>query len=247
MSINSRTALITGASAGIGAAFARHLASEGYALLLVARRLDRLKELANELTAQHGVRCDVFAADLNDPAAPEEIVAFAQSQGIAIDVLINNAGISKNGMSWKLAPRDFNEVIAVNLTAPFLLCHGVIPSMRTHNFGRIINISSVVAQTGVPGTVAYAASKAGILGMTKTIAKEVANQSITCNALALGYFDQGMISEVSEELQQQIIAQIPKSRLGGVETILNTIDWLLKEESDYITGQTISLNGGLFT
>jgi NAD(P)-dependent dehydrogenase (short-subunit alcohol dehydrogenase family) len=119
--------------------------------------------------------------------------------------------------------------------------------MRANNYGRIINISSVVAQTGVPGTAAYAASKAGILGLTKTLAKELANQSITCNALALGYFNQGMITEVSEEMQEQIISQIPKKRLGGVETILTTIDWLLKEESDYITGQTISLNGGLFT
>ena len=104
-----------------------------------------------------------------------------------------------------------------------------------------------MAQTGVPGTVAYAASKAGILGLTKTIAKELAGQPITCNALALGYFDQGMISEVSTEMQEQIISQIPKNKLGGVETILTTIDWLLKDESDYVTGQTISLNGGLFT
>ena len=236
--MDKKVILITGATGGLGSAMVKHFEKQDVRLVL-----HTFQQEPFDVACEHAW----FKADLRDENQVQNLVASVMANFGRVDVLINNAGISKNGMSWKLAPRDFNEVIAVNLTAPFLLCHGVIPSMRTHNFGRIINISSVVAQTGVPGTVAYAASKAGILGMTKTIAKEVANQSITCNALALGYFDQGMISEVSEELQQQIIAQIPKSRLGGVETILNTIDWLLKEESDYITGQTISLNGGLFT
>lgn len=236
--MDKKVILITGATGGLGSAMVKHFEKQDVRLAL-----HTFQQEPFDVTCEHAW----FKADLRDENQVKNLLASILANFGRVDVLINNAGISKNGMSWKLSPADFNEVIAVNLTAPFLLCQGVIPGMRTNNFGRIITISSVVAQTGVPGTVAYAASKAGVLGMTKTIAKELANGAITCNALALGYFDQGMISEVSEEMQQQIISQIPKNRLGGVETVLTTIDWLLKEESDYVTGQTISLNGGLFT
>ncbi len=236
--MDKKVILITGATGGLGSAMVKHFEKQDVRLAL-----HTFQQEPFEVECEHAW----FKADLRDENQVKNLLASILANFGRVDVLINNAGISKNGMSWKLPPADFNEVIAVNLTAPFLLCQGVIPGMRTNNFGRIITISSVVAQTGVPGTVAYAASKAGVLGMTKTIAKELANGAITCNALALGYFDQGMISEVSEEMQQQIISQIPKNRLGGVETVLTTIDWLLKDESDYVTGQTISLNGGLFT
>jgi NAD(P)-dependent dehydrogenase (short-subunit alcohol dehydrogenase family) len=236
--MEKKVIMITGATGGLGSAMVKHFENQDVKLALHTFQQDPF-----DVSCEHAW----FKADLRDENQVKNLISSVLANFGKVDVLINNAGISKNGMSWKLAPADFNEVIAVNLTAPFLLCQGLIPAMRETNFGRIINISSVVAQTGVPGTAAYAASKAGILGLTKTIAKELANQSITCNALALGYFDQGMISEVSPEMQEQIISQIPKSRLGGVETILTTIDWLLKNESDYVTGQTISLNGGLFT
>ncbi|AEA44818.1 SDR family NAD(P)-dependent oxidoreductase [Fluviicola taffensis] len=236
--MDKKVILITGATGGLGSAMVKYFEKQDVKLALHTFQQDPFD-----------VRCEHawFKADLRDQNQVKNLIASILANFGRVDVLINNAGISKNGMSWKLSSADFNEVISVNLTAPFLLSQGFIPSMREHNFGRIINISSVVAQTGVPGTVAYAASKAGILGMTKTIAKELASFSITCNALALGYFDQGMITEVSPEMQEQIINQIPKRKLGGVETILNTIDWLLKDESDYVTGQTISLNGGLYT
>lgn len=236
--MDKKVILITGATGGLGTSMVKHFEKQDVRLAL-----HTFQQEPFDVACEHAW----FKADLRDENQVKNLLASILANFGRVDVLINNAGISKNGMSWKLSPADFNEVIAVNLTAPFLLCQGVIPSMRANNFGRIITISSVVAQTGVPGTVAYAASKAGVLGMTKTIAKELANGAITCNALALGYFDQGMISEVSEEMQQQIISQIPKNRLGGVETVLTTIDWLLKDESDYVTGQTISLNGGLFT
>lgn len=236
--MDKKVILITGATGGLGSAMVKHFEKQDVRLAL-----HTFQQEPFEVECEHAW----FKADLRDENQVKNLLASILANFGRVDVLINNAGISKNGMSWKLSPADFNEVIAVNLTAPFLLCQGVIPGMRTNNFGRIITISSVVAQTGVPGTVAYAASKAGVLGMTKTIAKELANGAITCNTLALGYFDQGMISEVSEEMQQQIISRIPKNRLGGVETVLTTIDWLLKDESDYVTGQTISLNGGLFT
>lgn len=236
--MDKKVILITGATGGLGTSMVKHFEKQDVRLAL-----HTFQQEPFDVACEHAW----FKADLRDENQVKNLLASILANFGRVDVLINNAGISKNGMSWKLSPADFNEVIAVNLTAPFLLCQGVIPGMRANNFGRIITISSVVAQTGVPGTVAYAASKAGVLGMTKTIAKELANGAITCNALALGYFDQGMISEVSEEMQQQIISQIPKNRLGSVETVLTTIDWLLKDESDYVTGQTISLNGGLFT
>jgi 3-oxoacyl-[acyl-carrier protein] reductase len=236
--MDKKVILITGATGGLGSAMVKHFENQDVKLALHTFQQDPF-----DVNCEHAW----FKADLRDENQVKNLLSSILANFGKVDVLINNAGISKNGMSWKLSPADFNEVIAVNLTAPFLLCQGVIPGMRTNGFGRIINISSVVAQTGVPGTVAYAASKAGILGLTKTVGKELAKDPITCNALALGYFDQGMISEVSPEMQEQIISQIPKNRLGSVETILTTIDWLLKDESDYITGQTISLNGGLFT
>ena len=236
--MDKKVILITGATGGLGSAMVRYFENQDVKLAL-----HTFQQEPFDVNCEHAW----FKADLRDENQVKNLLASILANFGKVDVLINNAGISKNGMSWKLSSADFNEVIAVNLTAPFLLCQGVIPGMRANGFGRIINISSVVAQTGVPGTVAYAASKAGILGLTKTVGKELAKDPITCNALALGYFDQGMISEVSPEMQKQIIAQIPKNRLGSVDTILTTIDWLLKDESDYVTGQTISLNGGLFT
>jgi NAD(P)-dependent dehydrogenase (short-subunit alcohol dehydrogenase family) len=236
--MDKKVVMITGATGGLGSAMVRHFEKQDVKLALHTFQQDPF-----DVNCEHAW----FKADLRDENQVKNLVSSVLANFGKVDVLINNAGISKNGMSWKLSSADFNEVIAVNLTAPFLLCHGLIPAMRSNNFGRIINISSVVAQTGVPGTAAYAASKAGILGLTKTIAKELAGQPITCNALALGYFDQGMISEVSAEMQEQIVSQIPKNKLGGVETVLAAIDWLLKDESDYVTGQSISLNGGLFT
>jgi NAD(P)-dependent dehydrogenase (short-subunit alcohol dehydrogenase family) len=204
------------------------------------------------LHAFHGetyeLSCDHawFHADLRDEAAIEQLVKSVVAHYGKVDVLINNAGISRNGMSWKLPTEAWNDVMAVNLTAPFLLMKAVIPGMRERRYGRIISISSIVGQTGMAGTAAYTATKAGLIGLSKTIAKETATSGIAVNTLALGYFDAGMISEVSPELQEQIIKQIPKQRLGDTATILATIDWLLQSEADYVTGQTIGLNGGLY-
>lgn len=227
---------ITGATGGLGTAMVRHFETTGVRLALHAYQQDTF-----DVACEHAW----FQADLRDEAGIPALVRQVLDRFGRIDVLINNAGISRNGLSWKLDAADWNDVMAINLSAPFHLMKAVLPGMRAQQHGRIISISSVVAQTGVAGTAAYAASKAGLLGLTKTVAKETATSGITVNALALGYFDSGMISEVSPELQEQIRLQIPKQRLGSVDTILTTIDWLLQPASDYVTGQTISLNGGL--
>lgn len=230
--------LITGATGGLGKEMAAHFAAKGARLALHTFREETF-----------GVPCDHawFPADLRDAEAIPQLVQQVLERFGRIDVLINNAGISRNGVSWKLSSDDWNDVLAINLSAPFHLIKAVLPGMRERQHGRIVSVSSVVAQTGVAGTAAYAASKAGLLGLTKTVAKETATSGITVNALALGYFDTGMITEVAPELQEQIRLQIPKQRLGSVDTILSTLDWLLLPASDYVTGQTISLNGGLFT
>lgn len=229
--------VITGASGGLGSEMARYFAERGYCLALHCHSGDTFS-----VACEH----EWFRADLTDESSVAEFTQAITERFGRVDVLINNAGISRNGMSWKLGLADWNEVMAINLTAPFLLSAAFLPHMRERKFGRIISISSVVAQTGVPGTAAYAASKAGLLGLTKTLAKETASSGITVNALALGYFDKGMISEVSEPMLTEIVQSIPKKKLGEVKTILKTLEFLLSEEADYITGQTINVNGGMF-
>ena len=229
--------VITGATGGRGSEMVKHFEQQNVRLAL-----HTFQQEPFDVACEHAW----FKADLRDPQQIDTLIAAILANFGRIDVLINNAGISKNGMSWKLSDADFNEVVAVNLTAPFKLIKGFLPKMREQKSGRIISISSVVAQTGVVGTAAYAASKAGLIGLTKTVSKETATNGITVNCLALGYFNVGMIDEVAPEMQAQIIQAIPQQQLGSVATILATIDWLISKEADYITGQTISLNGGLF-
>ncbi len=229
--------VITGATGGLGSEMVKHFEQQNVRLAL-----HTFQQEPFDVACEHAW----FKADLRDPKQIDTLIAAILANFGRIDVLINNAGISKNGMSWKLSDADFNEVMAVNLTAPFKLIKGFIPKMREQKSGRIISVSSVVAQTGVVGTAAYAASKAGLIGLTKTVSKETATNGITVNCLALGYFNVGMIDEVAPEMQAQIIQAIPQQQLGSVATILATIDWLISKEADYITGQTISLNGGLF-
>ncbi|MEN9977684.1 MAG: hypothetical protein RLZZ569_309 [Bacteroidota bacterium] len=229
--------VITGATGGLGSEMVKHFEQKNVRLAL-----HTFQQEPFDVACEHAW----FKADLRDPKQIDTLIAAILANFGRIDVLINNAGISKNGMSWKLSDADFNEVMAVNLTAPFKLIKGFLPKMREQKSGRIISVSSVVAQTGVVGTAAYAASKAGLIGLTKTVSKETATNGITVNCLALGYFNVGMIDEVAPEMQAQIIQAIPQQQLGSVATILATIDWLISKEADYITGQTISLNGGLF-
>jgi NAD(P)-dependent dehydrogenase (short-subunit alcohol dehydrogenase family) len=229
--------VITGASGGIGQSLLQGLASENHTLIgLYHQHVPALSE-----QNVHPVSVNLLQ--------PEEIMSAAktilESYG-SVDVLINNAGISHSAVSWKQSLEEWQETIAVNLTAPFMLCKEFIPSMKSNGWGRIINITSIVGQTGAVGTSAYAASKAGLTGLTKTIARELATVGVTSNAIALGYFNTGMIRDVPTPLQHGIIDQIPMRRLGDPETILSTIRWLMSEEAGYVTGQVLPLNGGMF-
>ena len=162
-------------------------------------------------------------------------------------MLINNAGLSHSSMSWKTSADSWRSTMALNLDAPFYLAKFSIPFMREAKSGSIINISSIVAQTGFIGTASYAASKAGLIGLTKTLSKEVAASGINVNALALGYFNTGMINDVPEEMKETITENIPMKKLGDPATVCKTIEYLISKEAKYVTGQTINLNGGMYS
>lgn len=235
--MEKKTILITGASGGMGTAMASWFSNGPYRLVL--HYFDHLPGIAESQHIYH------VKADLRNQEDIKTLITQLNDQFGGIDVLINNAGISRSAMAWKVTDEDWGDTMAINLNAPFYLSKGFIPGMRQQKFGRIINISSVVAQTGNAGTSAYAASKAGLIGLTKTLSKELANANITVNALALGYFETGMISDVPFEQQQKIIQGIPAGRLGSTDTVCKTIEWLLSDEAGYVTGQVINLNGGL--
>jgi NAD(P)-dependent dehydrogenase (short-subunit alcohol dehydrogenase family) len=235
--MEKKTILITGASGGMGTALTDWFLRGNYHLLL--HYFDHVPSTPESENVTH------LRADLRDPDQISTMMKEISHRSGGVDILINNAGISRSGMSWKITSDDWDETMSVNLNAPFHLTKAAIPHMRSSKYGRIINISSVVAQTGNVGTAAYAASKAGLIGLTRTLAKELASSGISVNALALGYFETGMISDVPLEQQAQIIQGIPAGRLGSTDTVCKTVEWLLSDEAAYVTGQVINLNGGL--
>jgi NAD(P)-dependent dehydrogenase (short-subunit alcohol dehydrogenase family) len=235
--MDKKVIVITGASGGIGRELATFLNTEKHHLILHSFHHEIPIDISDNIT--------FVKADLTKSIEIDRMVELILSKFGKVDVLINNSGISRNAVTWKTTDADWEETLLVNLTAPFKLCRAFIPAMRKQNGGSIINITSVVAQTGVVGTAAYAASKAGLIGLTKTMAKELAANNIGVNALSLGYFEKGMISNVPEDLKNEIVAQIPMKKLGSVQTICKTISWLIDDETSYVTGQVINLNGGL--
>jgi NAD(P)-dependent dehydrogenase (short-subunit alcohol dehydrogenase family) len=236
--MEKKVILITGASGGMGKEITKWFNTDQYKLVL-HYHLHPVDLEASDSSFH-------IQADLREEKQITEMVDAALKHFGRIDILINNAGISNSAMSWKTDFEAWKETLAINLDAPFLLSKAVIPSMRSNNFGKIINISSVVAQTGAIGTAAYAASKAGLIGLTKTLSKELASNNISVNALALGYFKIGMIDDVPLEIQETIIQTIPKKELGNPSAVCKTIEWLISDEADYVTGQVINLNGGMY-
>ena len=234
----NKTILIIGSSGGLGTELVKYFEEKGYNLAL---------HYLNNPPTTSAQNVKTYQADITQESDVEKLIASVVADFGAIDIVLHNAGVSKNGMSWKIGTDDWNETIAVNLTGPFLVSKHVIPHMRSANFGRILFMSSVVAQTGFVGTAAYAASKAGLLGLTKTLAKELANKNITVNAVALGYFNVGMIDDVPLEMQEQLKTNIPVGDLGNPEQLGALINYLMSDQANYLTGQTLNLNGGLYS
>ncbi len=237
--------LLTGASGGVGRSLIKGLSDAGYELaLLYHDNFDELTSIIQEVKPKN--RIGLFKADLRSEAAIKEMAASVFTEFGRVDVLVNNAGTSHSAMCWKQELSDWDNIISLNLTAPFLMCKYFVPFMRAAAYGRIINVSSVVAHIGMPGTTAYAASKSGLEGFTRSLAKEVVNKNITVNNLAYGYMDAGMIDVLNDEMKAIVRAMIPANKFGPTDDILSAILYLADEKSTYVTGQTLHLNGGLF-
>lgn len=239
--LTGRSALVTGASGGIGGAIARALHGAGASVALSGTRRDALDELQSEL----GERTYVTPADLSDPESVEGLVGAAEAAMGAVDILVNNAGLTRDMLSMRLADADWQTVLDVNLTAAFRLSRAALRGMMRRRWGRIINIASVVGVTGNPGQANYAASKAGLIGMSKSIAQEVASRGITVNCLAPGMITTAMTDKLTDEQKARILSLVPVGRLGNADEIAAGTLYLASEEASYVTGQTLHINGGM--
>lgn len=239
--LSGKGALVTGASGGIGAAIARTLHAHGASVALSGTRAERLDALAAEL----GERSHVVPADLSDPAAVDELPAAAEEALGSLDILINNAGLTRDNLAMRMKDEEWQVVLDVNLTAAFRLSRAVLRGMMKSRWGRIISVTSVVGATGNPGQVNYAASKAGLTGMTKALAQEVASRNITVNCIAPGFIETAMTDALSDAQKEAIMARIPAGRLGSADDVGVCALFLASDDAAYVTGQTIHVNGGM--
>ncbi|MDF1716432.1 MAG: 3-oxoacyl-ACP reductase FabG [Antarcticimicrobium sp.] len=239
--LTGKTALVTGASGGIGGAIARALHGAGATVGLSGTRTEPLEALAAEL----GERAFVLPCNLSDPAAVEALPKQAAEVMGGVDILVNNAGITRDNLFMRMSDDEWQSVLDVNLTATFKLCKGVLRGMMKARWGRIVNISSVVGATGNPGQGNYAASKAGVIGMSKSLASEVASRGITVNAVAPGFIATAMTDKLTDDQKAKINAQIPAGRMGAPEEIAAAVLYLASPEAAYVTGATLHVNGGM--
>ncbi|SLN15726.1 3-oxoacyl-[acyl-carrier-protein] reductase FabG [Roseovarius litorisediminis] len=239
--LTGKTALVTGASGGIGSEIARVLHGAGATVGISGTRVEPLEALAAEL----GERTHVLTCNLSDAEAVDALPKQAQTALGGLDILVNNAGITRDQLFMRMSDDEWNSVIDVNLTATMRLCRGAIRPMMKARWGRIINISSIVGATGNPGQANYAASKAGMIGMTKSIASEVASRGITANAVAPGFIATAMTDKLTEEQKAVIYAKIPANRMGTPHEIAAAVLFLASSEAGYINGATLHVNGGM--
>jgi len=239
--LNGKTALVTGASGGIGGAIARSLHQAGAVVALSGTRREALDELADEL----GVRTHVLPCNLGDDAAVAALPGEAEAAMGTLDILVNNAGMTRDGLFMRMKDEDWDLVMKINLTSAFKLSRGVLRGMMKRRWGRIIGITSIVGVTGNPGQGNYVATKAGMIGMTKSLAAEVASRGITANCIAPGFIATPMTDALNDKQREAITGNIPAGRLGAPEDIAAAALYLASEEAGYVTGQTLHVNGGL--
>jgi 3-oxoacyl-[acyl-carrier protein] reductase len=239
--LTGKTALVTGATGGIGAAIARVLHKAGATVAISGTRAAVLDELKAEL----GDRVHVIACNLSDAADVEKLVPAAEAAMGSVDILVNNAGITRDGLAMRMKDEDWNAVIDVNLTAGFRLARAAMRGMMKKRWGRIVNITSVVGVTGNPGQANYVASKAGVIGLTKSLAQELASRNVTVNAVAPGFIATPMTDVLNEKQREGILGRVPAGRLGSPDEIAAAVLYLVSDEAGYVTGQTLHVNGGM--
>ena len=239
--LEGKCALITGASGGIGGSIARALYAQGAKVALSGTRIDPLKALADDL----GDRAFILPCNLSDVDAVKALPQKASEEMGGIDILVNNAGITKDNLFMRMSDDDWHQVINVNLTSTMHLMKSVMRTMMKQRFGRIINITSIVGVTGNAGQVNYAASKAGMIGMTKSFAQEIATRGITANCIAPGFIETAMTAELPENVIKNMLDAIPQGRMGQADEIAASVAFLASNEASYITGQTLHVNGGM--
>ena len=243
--LEGRIALITGASQGIGRACAIELARAGATVALAARSEEKLEAVANEIRATGGT-ASAFKLDVASEDEIKSVVKAVVAQFGKLDILVNNAGITRDQLVMRMKRADWDAVITTNLTAAFLLSQQVISPMLKQRWGRIINITSIFGQIGQTGQANYAASKAGLIGLTKAMARELASRSITVNAVAPGYIETAMTEVLAPELKEQVLKMIPLGRAGSDLDIAHAVKFLASDEASYITGEVLNVNGGMF-
>ncbi|HLW75635.1 MAG TPA: 3-oxoacyl-[acyl-carrier-protein] reductase [Bryobacteraceae bacterium] len=235
--MTNRTALVTGANRGIGLACAKALAAAGAKVVLAARDVAKLEQAAREIQGASFVELDL--------ASPDSIKAAFAKAG-RIEILVNNAAITKDNLALRMKKDDWDAVLATNLTGAFLAIQQALPGMMKERWGRIVNISSIVGETGNPGQSNYVASKAGLIGLTKSLAQEMASRNITVNAIAPGFISTDMTASLSDDLKSAMLARIPLKRLGTPEDVAAAVRFLASEEAGYITGHVLDVNGGMY-
>ncbi len=242
MQVKTRVAVVTGASQGIGRACAKALSAGGAHVIACARQTDKLASLVSEIR-EAGGRADAFELDVRDPRS---VKALAKAHGRTAQILVNNAGITADGLAMRLRDADWDRVLDTNLTGAFRCARALMRPMIRQRWGRIINIASVVGLSGNPGQVNYTASKAGLIGMTKSLALELASRNITVNAVAPGFVATAMTERLDDTSRAKILSQVPLGRMGRLEEIAAAVCFLAGEDAGYITGHVLNISGGLY-
>ena len=244
--LDGQVALVTGASRGIGAVVAQRLAQEGAAVAVNYQASETAAAQVVAAITAAGGNAAAFPADVSQESAAKELVDRAMAQWGRLDILVNNAGITRDRLLLRMTPADWDEVLQVNLRGAFLCTKYVMPHLIRRRQGRIVNMSSVVGLSGNPGQANYAAAKAGLIGFTKAVAREVASRNITVNALAPGFIDTGgMVEQMTAEARQQVLTRIPMARFGSADDVAEAVAFLCGPGAGYITGQTLTIDGGM--
>ncbi len=243
---DARVAMVTGASRGIGYVIASELAASGYRLAICGTHEDTINQAADEIRARYGVGVEAAVVDVRDRESLQGFIKRIAKRSGRLDVLVNNAGIVRDNISMRMKPEEWQQVLDTNLSSVFYASQAALRPMMKARFGRIINISSVVASMGNPGQLNYCASKGGIDAMTRSLAREVGSRSITVNAVAPGFVVTDMTAALGDDARHALEARIPLGRLGGADDVAHAVAFLASEKAAYITGQVLHVNGGMY-